>query len=259
MSKDPAFLFYSSDFLTGIVTMTFEDRGKYITLLSVMHQKGRLSEETIWFVVGSVSVMLKSKFLIDENGLWYNKRLEEEIFKRENFVESRRSNGCKGGRPKKEKTYNKPYAKPSGKPTNNLHENENENENEIENKEEKEKRRMQGGKRKKREKEKEPGIIIPWPDDSFQMAWNHWKEYKLKEFNFGYKSAVSEQTALNDLCEKADGHMENALKIIQKAIASGWKGLFKLTENEQVKRTIKTSEERDREFDEAFARFNSRL
>ena len=33
MSKDPAFLFYSSDFLTGTLLMSMEQKGKFITLL----------------------------------------------------------------------------------------------------------------------------------------------------------------------------------------------------------------------------------
>lgn len=101
MAKDPAFLFYSQDFIVGVQTMTFEDRGKYITILAQMHQQGRLSEETICFLVGSVSVSLRLKFKVDENGLWYNERLEAETKKRNEFTESRRNNGKNGGRPKK--------------------------------------------------------------------------------------------------------------------------------------------------------------
>lgn len=112
MAKDPAFLFYSQDFYTGVATLTFEERGKYITILCLMHQQGRMSEETIWFLVGSVSDNLKAKFSIDENGLWYNKRLEEESEKRAKFTESRRNNGLSGGRPKKTKPYANTYAKP---------------------------------------------------------------------------------------------------------------------------------------------------
>lgn len=99
MAKDPAFLFYSSDFLTGVLTMDFEDRGKYVTLLCLMHQQGRMNEETIRFIVGSFSDKLKSKFEVDEHGLFYSKRLEVEIEKRNNFTASRRANGSKGGRP----------------------------------------------------------------------------------------------------------------------------------------------------------------
>lgn len=100
MAKDPAFLFYSSDWLTGTMMLNWEDKGKYIQLLASMHQHGRLNEETIWLLVGSVSVLLKSKFKIDEEGRWYNERLEQEAKKRSDYQESRRKNGQKGGRPK---------------------------------------------------------------------------------------------------------------------------------------------------------------
>jgi hypothetical protein len=100
MAKDPAFLFYSQDFFTGTATMSFEDKGKYIHLLCLMHQQGRLKEETIRFLVGSVSDNLKNKFSVDEDGFWFNKRLEDESEKRNKFTESRRANGSLGGRPK---------------------------------------------------------------------------------------------------------------------------------------------------------------
>lgn len=120
-SKDPAFLFYSSDFLTGCVDLTMEERGQYITLMCLQHQKGHLSEKTIRLSVGSASVDVLDKFNKDKNGNFFNKRLENEIEKRETYAESRRLNGSKGGRPKKNE---KPYAKPYE----NLHENVNVNE-----------------------------------------------------------------------------------------------------------------------------------
>ena len=126
--KDPAFLFYPSDFLTGTMAMPFDERGRYITLLCYQHQAGRMSEETIRFLVGSFSDTLRLKFSRDENGLFYNSRLEEEIDKRNKFLESRRNNGSLGGRPKKEE---KPLGKPNGKPKQNLGENRDINENEV--------------------------------------------------------------------------------------------------------------------------------
>lgn len=126
MAGDPAFLFYSKDWVSSTQLMTFEDRGKYIHILSTMHQNGRLDEETIRFLVGNVSVKLKSKFIIDEKGMWYNQRLEDEMEKRANFVDSRRENGKKGGRPKKKE---KASGKPLGYPTDNLPVNANVNEN----------------------------------------------------------------------------------------------------------------------------------
>ena len=128
--KDPAYLFYSSDFLTGCASLTMEERGQYITLLCLEHQLGRLSEKTIRLSVGSVSVDVLAKFKQDENGLLYNKRLEIEIEKRSNFIDTRRTNGLKGGRPKMEN--NKPIGLANGKPNAKANEKLIENENVIE-------------------------------------------------------------------------------------------------------------------------------
>jgi len=108
--------------------MTMEERGQYITILAVMHQKGRLDEKTIRFLVGNISDNLRSKFTIGKDGLWSNERLEIEVGKRRAFVQSRRDNGSKGGRPKK-----KPNVKPSGLAMANLTENEDVNGNVNEN------------------------------------------------------------------------------------------------------------------------------
>lgn len=130
MAKDPAFLFYSQDFIVGVQTMSFEDRGKYITILAQMHQQGRMNEESISFMVGSVSDSLRFKFAIDKYGLWYNKRLEEESEKRAKFTESRRNNGLQGGRGnKKDKAIGKANAKHMA--THMEDENEDENKNII--------------------------------------------------------------------------------------------------------------------------------
>ena len=129
MAKDPAVLFYSGDFLTGCADLTMEERGQYITLLCLQHQKGRLSEKTIRLSVGSVSVDVMAKFLKDEKGLFFNERMENEAEKRANFTESRRINGLQGGRPIKEKPYGKPKKNHMDKHMGNHMGNENENEN----------------------------------------------------------------------------------------------------------------------------------
>lgn len=103
MSKDPAVLFYTSDFLIGVSDMPFLERGYYITLLCLQHQKGHLSEKTICFSLGLASVSeipsVMEKFDVDEEGKYFQHRMEEEAAKRSNYTESRRNNGKKGGRP----------------------------------------------------------------------------------------------------------------------------------------------------------------
>ena len=125
--NDPAVLFYTSDFLTGVIDMNMEERGQYITLLCVQHQKGHLSEETIRLLVGSVSDKVLKHFKKDELNNYFNQRMDEEKEKRRLFAESRRQNGLKGGRPKKPSGY--PSAYPNGKSKDNHMGNENDNEN----------------------------------------------------------------------------------------------------------------------------------
>jgi hypothetical protein len=111
MTEISAFLFYSQDFLLGTLTLPMEDRGKYITLLCYMHCHGRLTEEMVGQLVGYISKPLHAKFKTDENGFWYNVRLEKEVKDREKFVKSRRSNGGKGGRKKKKEAHPQPSPK----------------------------------------------------------------------------------------------------------------------------------------------------
>lgn len=100
--KDPAFLFYSSDFLSGTMLMTDEDVGKYIRLLCLQHQKGHLKEKEMLSICKSFNEDIFSKFKKDEEGNYYNERLEYESNKRKAYSESRRNN-----RKKKEETYEK--------------------------------------------------------------------------------------------------------------------------------------------------------
>ena len=92
MSKHPAFLFYSSDFLTGTLLMSMEQKGKFITLLCIQHQKGHLSEKDMLHICGSYDEDVFTKFQKDEQGKFYNIRLEEEVDKRKAYSESRRNN-----------------------------------------------------------------------------------------------------------------------------------------------------------------------
>jgi hypothetical protein len=90
--KDPAFLFYSQDFYVGTAFLTHNQVGKYIRLICAQHQHGRLSEDRVMQICGDLDEAVLEKFQIDENGFYYNVRLESEIEKRKRFSESRRNN-----------------------------------------------------------------------------------------------------------------------------------------------------------------------
>jgi hypothetical protein len=100
--KTPAFLFYSSDFLTGTMFMTNEQVGAYIKLLCVQHQYGHLSHQQIKNIAGEHTDLILTKFVTDEKGLYYNSKLENILVDREKFCESRRQN-----RQKREEKKNK--------------------------------------------------------------------------------------------------------------------------------------------------------
>lgn len=90
--KDPAFLFYSNDFLSGTMLMTDEEIGQYIKLLCLQHQKGHLKEKDMLNICKTYNEDIFSKFKKDENGDYYNERLEEETIRRKKYSESRRNN-----------------------------------------------------------------------------------------------------------------------------------------------------------------------
>lgn len=81
MAKDPAFLFYTSDFVTGTMFMSNEQVGIYIRLLCAQHQQGGMIEKSVFnSLVGDMKI-IKSKFIEVEDG-FFNERLMEEIEKR---------------------------------------------------------------------------------------------------------------------------------------------------------------------------------
>ena len=90
--KDPAFLFYSSDFLTGTYFLNDAQVGKFIRLLCFHHQKGRLTKDHMLKICLTYDKDIFDLFTQDENGLYFNERLESEVNRRKNYSESRRNN-----------------------------------------------------------------------------------------------------------------------------------------------------------------------
>jgi uncharacterized protein YdaU (DUF1376 family) len=82
--------------------MNMEQRGMYMTLLCLQHQQGHLSEEDMLDVCGKKDRKVFSKFKLDDDGLYYNERMDIELKKRKEYSQSRSENGKKGGRPKKQ-------------------------------------------------------------------------------------------------------------------------------------------------------------
>ena len=78
MAKDPAFLFYSSDFLTGTMFMTNEQVGIYIKLLCCQHQHGGFILKHDFENMVAGHEILRKKF-IETKDAFYNERLATEM------------------------------------------------------------------------------------------------------------------------------------------------------------------------------------
>ena len=203
MAKDPAFLFYTSDFLTGTMLMNDEQVGKYIRLLCLQHQKGRLSKKHMLSICKAYDQDIFEKFK-KEDDFFYNERLEDESIKRAKFAESRRNNAK--GTKKKPLKSKKAYAQHM--------EDVNEDENEV-----------------KKE------IVFPFDSEKFMEYWRLWKQYKKDEHKFTYKSIISEQSALKKLSNISYVNENNAIEILSEAMANGYKGFFELKNNTNGKET----------------------
>ena len=92
MAKDPAVLLYTQDFLVGTITMSYEQRGKYITLLCLQHQKGKLTLKDLQAILTDEDYEIADRFPKQTDGFYYNQRMFDETIKRKNYSESRRKN-----------------------------------------------------------------------------------------------------------------------------------------------------------------------
>ena len=85
MAKDPAFLFYPGDYVSGTMGMTFEEKGAYMDFLMLQFNRGHMNTHMIQHTIGHLWEQVKCKFIQDDEGLWYNVRLDFEKEKR-NYI-----------------------------------------------------------------------------------------------------------------------------------------------------------------------------
>ena len=227
-TKAPAFQLYAQDFLTGVMDLTMEERGVYITLLckqwSVNDTNG-IPKKRLRLFLGydweNLPEMVKEKF-IDNGDYFYNKRLLQIVLDQNAFREKQRLNGLKGGRPK---TQKKPKKSSSMK---------------IED------------RSKKIEEEKEV-VVYPYNSKQFLNTWSNWKIYKAKEFKFNYRTLQSEQAALKKLLNESDNEA-HAVESIESAMANGWKGIYPQKIITNGKQSNKNELSYSKEFQEELAR-----
>lgn len=210
MAKDPAVLFYTSDFLTGTMLMSYEQKGKYITLLCLQHQKGILSEKDMLNICQSYDEDIFNKFQKTDEG-FFNIRMKNEHEKRSNFSKSRSENRLKGIENKKVKQLKKKKIS-----YDNHMENENENIND--------------------------NIIIYKSDLEIKLIefYNFRKELK--------KPIVesSKEQFLQKLKTLSNNNESNAIKILNQSIANGWQGIFEIKTIENGNTTKLNGDQRDK-------------
>lgn len=199
-NNPPAFQFYPQDFITGVMYLTMEERGIYITLLCIQWSKNKIPKKRLGLIIGmeweSVPELVQDKFT-DEGDYLINQRLFKISEERRIFVEKQVLNGRKGGRPTKQ-------LKPNQNP--------------------KESSSLKMKMKMKVENENKD-IVYPYQNDEFIEIWKQFKIYKSTEFNFQYKAIQTEQSALKNL-EGISNNSEDAIKILETSMANGWKGFF---------------------------------
>ena len=225
VSKAPAFQFYAQDFLTGVMDLTMEERGLYITLLArqwaIFNENG-IPKKRLPFWLGfeweNLPGLVKEKFT-DNGDYFFNKRLQETFLDLKSYKEKQSINGKKGGRPK---TQTKAKKRSSMK--------------------------IEDRSMKNEDRKKKIEVVLPYESENFKKAWQIWKEYKSKEFGFKYKTVQSEQAALVKLSNETDNE-QHAIKCINNSMANGWKGIFPHKEQKHgSKKNSKNGSQYSKEF-----------
>lgn len=96
LGTDPCTPFFWNDWQGGTMTLSRFQKGCYMDLLTAQFNNGHLSLEEIKNVLGNDFAawqgVLSKKFKQDQEGKFYNVRLEQEILKRKAYSASRRKN-----------------------------------------------------------------------------------------------------------------------------------------------------------------------
>lgn len=223
MSKDPAFLFYTGDFLSGTMFFSNEQLGVYLRLLMAQHQHGHLSQKQMNIICNSCDNEVMEKFVKDENGNYYNERLELEINKRKSYAESRSNN--RKGKLKEDK--------PKRKNTSKSYDIHMEDRN----------------KDKSKDKKEDETEILKTP---LEKKFDEFLEYRKQ-----IKKPVVEkslQPLKNKLWELSNKNTQTAIDILDQTITNGWQGIFEIknnnngkqatNQNQQIRDKIRTDLER---------------
>lgn len=213
--KDPAFLFYPSDFLTGTLLMSKEQIGKYIILLCLQHSTGHLTEKDMLKICETRDEDIFCKFEKDDAGFYFNKRLDEEKNRRIAYSNSRSANRTKNI--KHINNISETHKRDMETITITINETINNNKGVVE------KKLIHTGKE---------------INEAWQILKNskHWRSKSINALNLtvGKLNAASEDIAL---------------QMVNNAIEGGWKGVFAISESKQQKQIKKAGRNEISEID----------
>ena len=80
-------------------------------------------------------------------------------------------------------------------------------------------------------------IVLPWKTDSFEKAWQEWKDYLAEQHNKRMKSRM-EYAALAHLKRLSEDKEGTAIEYLQFAMANGYPRFFKVTTKSYEQPTI---------------------
>jgi len=200
MAKDPAFLFYSQDFITGTMFMSDEETGKYVRLLCAQHQKGGLIDKTAFNLIVGNSKLLREKFIETEDG-FFNERLMEEMVKRQK-KSSNLSDNAKTRWSMQKQSKCKANAEHQHIPP--------EDEDESESKD-------------INNKGKEAFVLPDWiPEET-------WKAYlEIRNKKKAAKTVYALNLVIKELQKIKKEHGHNPVDVLNKSIKSGWTDVYPL-------------------------------
>lgn len=95
MAKKPSISFYTSDFITQTMFLSFEEKGKLIMLYCLQHQHGHLSKEQMESVCGNLSTSILNFFQLDAEGKYFNEQIENSMIERDNFIKRQKEKSNK--------------------------------------------------------------------------------------------------------------------------------------------------------------------
>ncbi len=220
--KDPAVTWYFDNWDGGTKLLSRHQKGCYMDLLSAQFHCGPLTIENIQTVLGNDFAewdkCLKAKFQ-EEDGVFFNERMEHEISKRRKEIKGKSDGGKKAMQKRwsgKDKILNnidnKILNNIDNKSLNIEYEYDIDINNVIKSEEKKEK--------SKREKTN-PTLIFPYTSVLFMQTW----EVLIRQSKWKKKSQDALQTSLEQL-SKYDEH--TAVQMMKNTIAGGWQGLFEI-------------------------------